>query len=260
MEEKRPVNKSVLAVSLSLILVVVLLMAMFVLARPDQEQEGIVLPTASSEAAQETETEEAGTEAEFVRITTGNVTEALGSLQRPAHYTQSFAVTVGYGETQAHRSVELWVSGGLIHGEVRDDRKVRSVLTDGETAWIWYDTDLQTLSVTLDGSVTAEDLLGLPGFDYLPALEELAVLEADYLVLDDPATQCIFVSARNGADETDRWWINLANGLLYRADAQSGSQLVYQVSQTGFAALAEGDERFAGRFVLPDGTDPFSGQ
>ena len=63
MEEKRPVNKSVLAVSLSLILVVVLLVAMFVLARPDQEQEGIVLPTASSEAAQETEPEETGTEA-----------------------------------------------------------------------------------------------------------------------------------------------------------------------------------------------------
>ena len=256
MNQKMDANKSVLAVSVALVLVVALVLG-FVLFRPEHEQEGIVLPTAGGEPAADMAPMEPE-EASFLTITTENVRSALASLSRPTHYNQCYEVVVGVDEVRAARTVELWVNGDLIHAEIRSDSAIKHVLTNGETAWIWYDTDPIPVSITLNASVQTEDLLGLPGFDYLQALLDIPVVEADYLLLQEPQTQCIYVCAQTAASETDRWWINLENGLLYRADALEHSQMVYEVRQTYYAQLAEGDETYTGKFLLPDGSDPFT--
>ena len=256
--DSRKNNRSVLVVGAALILVVALVL-IFVLLQPENDREGIVLPTPQTDVPADPVTQESEQE-EFLQITTDNVLDALRSLERPLHYNQTYEVAVGVDDVRAARTVELWVSGSLIHAEVSDGSKVRSVLTDGVTAWLWYDVDPNPISVQLSASVTTEDLLGLPGFDYLSTLETMPVEEADYLMLQEPQAQCIYVCARGGADETNRWWINLENGLLCRADALETSQLVYEVRQTFFALLAEGDASFTGKFALPDGTEPFSAE
>ena len=256
--DSRNNNRSVLVVGAALILVVALVL-IFVLLQPENDREGIVLPTVQADVSTDPVQQEPEQE-DFLQITTDNVVAALRSLERPMHYNQTYEVAVGVDDNRAARTVELWVSGSLIHAEVTGGGRVRSVLTDGVTAWIWYDVDPTPMSVQLSSNITAEDLLGLPGFDYLSTLETVPVEEADYLLLQEPQTQCIYVCARAGEDETDRWWINLENGLLCRADALEASQLVYEVRQTFFARLAEGDESFVGKFALPDGTEPFSAE
>jgi len=255
MEQKR-MNSSILLVSLSLILVVLLLVGAFLMGQSDQQPEGIMLPDVQPEPVVDTAPEEEASE-DTIRVTTENVTDMLRSLQRPAHYNQCYDVIVGVDGAHTVKTVELWVSGSLIHAEVRDLQMVKTILSDGETAWIWYDVDPNPISVTLQDA-TVEDLLGLPGFDYLQILERNPVLDADYLVLDEQNTLCMFVCTQIGENETDRWWINLDNGLLYQGDALENSRLVYEIKQTYFAALAEGDESFTGKFTLPDGTMPFT--
>lgn len=257
MEQKKTANASVLVVSVCLILVVVVLVALFVMSQPNQAQEGIVLPTDQAETVLDPVPEQGG-EDDFIQVTTDNVVPMLRSLQRPNYYSQCYEVVVGADAVQASRSVELWVSGELVHAEIYDGRKVKTILTDGTTAWLWYDVDLTPVSVALEGTITAEDLFGLPGFDYLLHLQQNPVVDADYLLLDEAQTQCIYVCAQSGESETERYWINLENGLLYKADALENSQLIYEVKQTYCAMLAAGDEIFYGKFLLPDGTDPFT--
>jgi len=257
MDEKKPVNIPVLAAAVALILVVVILIGVFALRQSRAGSEGIILPTVQPEK-QEHASQTPEVQANFVQITPDNAATVLRSLQTADYYHQSFSVAVGTDRAIADSMVELWVSGRVIHAEINDGRKVKSILTDGDTAWLWYNVDPEPISVSLDGSVLAEDLLGLPNFNYLNTVKHGNVLEADYLVLTEPATQCIFVSVQSGEDRTDRYWINLANGLLYQADTLTDNQLIYQVRQNDFAQLADGDAAFQGKFSLPDGTEPFT--
>ena len=257
MEEKKISNTTVLAVSAALILVVVLLGAYFLLSGDATgQEEGIVLPSALSGHATEPVKEELLPDA-FLRVDTENVVKVLQSLDKPAYYHQIYEVSVGNGSVNPKRTVELWFNGPVIHAQVQENDRIKSVLTDGLQAFLWYDSDTNSLCLPLDEDLTMEDLLGLPGFDYLAAMEQIPVVEADYLVLEEPQTQCIFVCAQENTELAERWWINLENGILYRADALENSQLVYEVRQTQFSLLAQGDEQFGGKFVLPDGSEPF---
>ena len=259
MEGKRSADKPVLVVSLSLLLVLVLLVAFFVTSQPSQDQDVIVLPSPQTETMVGSAPQQQDQD-DFVQVTTDNVVTVLESLQELSYYNQCYEVTVGLDEVRTTREVELWVSGSVIHAEIRDGQKVKSVLTDGKQAWLWYDVDPNPVCVTLGNGVMAEDLLGLPGFDYLLTLRQTPVVDADYLVLDDSHTQCIYVCAQPNETESLRYWINLENGLLYRTDALEQSRLIYEVNQSYYALLAEGDESFTGKFVLPDGSEPFTAE
>ena len=82
------------------------------------------------------------------------------------------------------------------------------------------------------------------------------VEDADYLVLEDPQVQCIFLCAED-AHTSVRYWVNLENGLLYQSDVLERNKQIYTVTQTEYGYLAVEDESFHNRFLLPDGTDPF---
>ena len=85
------------------------------------------------------------------------------------------------------------------------------------------------------------------------------IIDADFLVLVDPAqVQCIYVCSQDTEYVTSRYWIDLDTGLMYRADVLEMSKQVYVLQQEGLELLAPGDEAFSERFVLPDGTTPFS--
>lgn len=247
-------NRAILVVTLSLVAVMAVLLVVFML-RSHQGQEGIVLPTAQQDPVTD-QRPESETKADFLELTTGNVVSALRSLSRPQYYHQSFEVTLFGASFQSAHEVELWYNGGLIHAEVRKRNQVKSVFTDGETVWIWYDSDLAPISLTLDSSVTLEDLLGLPAFDYLDTLDKETIVDASYEAPDGDGKKLVFVCTKD-ALTARRYWIDLESGLLCQSDVLEDSQQVYLMTQTAFDRLAPGDQAFSGRFCLPDGSEPF---
>lgn len=247
-------NRAILVVTLSLVAVMAVLLAVFML-RSDSGQEGIVLPTAQKDSVADQQPK-SETMAEFLELRTDNVLPALRSLSRPRYYHQSFEVTLPGSSLQVSYQVELWYNGGLIHAELKTQSQVKSIFTDGKTVWIWYDSDLTPISLTLDSSVMLEDLLGLPAFDYLNTLEGETIVDAGYETPDEGGNKLVFVCTKD-ASTARRYWVDLESGLLCQSDVLEDSQQVYLMTQTAYDRLAPGDQAFSGRFCLPDGSEPF---
>lgn len=259
MERKRNFRKNGLLAVLGVVIIAGLLFAAFSMNQSDQRQESIVLPSTTPVETQpqpETPEEEENT---FAQVTKDNVRTVLErTIQRPDAYHQSYTVTVGADEAQAAHTVELWVNGTLLHAEVSDEARTKTLLTDGQTAYFWYNDSTDYLTLTLDDGVDPWALLGIPNYDYLAVLASSTITDADFLVLEDPQVQSIYVCCQNDEVVTNRYWVNLENGLLYMADVLEESRQVYAIRQAFYEALALEDEAFSNRFILPDGVRPFS--
>ena len=122
MERMRNFRKNGLLALLGVVVIAGLLFAAFTLSQSDKRQESIVLPSTTPVEPQpqpETPQEE---ETSFAQVTKDNVRAVLErTIQRPDAYHQSYTVTVGADEAQSARTVELWVSGALLHAEVSDE-------------------------------------------------------------------------------------------------------------------------------------------
>ena len=154
MERMRNFRKNGLLALLGVVVIAGLLFAAFTLSQSDKRQESIVLPSTTPVEPQpqpETPQEE---ETSFAQVTKDNVRAVLErTIQRSDAYHQSYTVTVGADEAQSARTVELWVSGALLHAEVSDEARTRTLLTDGHTAYIWYNDNTNYLTLTLEEGV-----------------------------------------------------------------------------------------------------------
>lgn len=256
MNRDRRSYKPLLAVSIAVILVLVILFAFLLENKSGTDRESIVLPDPPSEVSSQKPAEQLPAD-DFVQVSADNVLSVLQNMSRPSSYHQVYSVTVGADETQSFRQVELWINGSLIHAEIFDGVRTKTVLTDGAAAYLWYDGDTEALSVPLGADVLPEDLLGLLSPDYLLSLAPEQITDADFLVLEDPQqVQCIYVCSQDAEYVTSRYWIDLDTGLLYKADVLELSKQVYVLKQDSFEQLAAEDEAFADRFTLPDGSVP----
>lgn len=252
MEEQKN-NKPIAVVSLAVVAVMAILVLVFLL-RPSSDKQGILLPDPQQDAIAE-QRPQTSVETEFLELTTENVLQVLQSLNSPGYYHQKFEVVLNTGRRSMTKQVDVWVNDGLLHGEIRTGNQLKSLLTDGNTAWIWYDSDLNPVAVELNPTVTMEDLIGLPAFDFLRTLAEGNIVDAAYE--QETNEKYVFVCTQEEA-RADRYWIDLQTGLLNRYDVLENSEQIYTVTQTDFDRLAPGDQAFAGRFCLPDGTEPFT--
>ena len=261
MPQKKISSKAVWAVSASVIIVVILLILLFLTQKPAAKQESIVLPSVQEEPAENIQSpsdeQDESSSQQFFEVSNENVLMALHSLNRPASYHQTYTVTVGSDEQRAFHTVDFWVNGPYIHAEVSDGQNTRSIISDGDTAYLWYQNDEPYISVSLTDGLQTEDLMGLPNFDAYLIIQQEHVVDSGYLTLEDPVVQCIYVCTQDEKTDASRYWVNLENGLLYQADVLENSNQVYSIKQTLFEALATEDESFANRFQLPDGTTPF---
>ena len=255
MEEKRSFNKSLMVVSLLLLSVVAVLIVLFVL-RPTEERDGIVLPGVYTENPS-TVVETVLPADEFLQVDRNNVTDALRAMDQPEYYHQTYQIQFGSGRSMLEKVVDIWVNGTWIHAEVHDDFGTKSVFTDGNTAWIWYNQDINPISVQLDETLLLEDLIGIPNFDYLTYISKADRLECGYGFREDDLLQYLFVNLWNSKNETSEYWFSLSSGLMYSCQTIEFGQQVYAVTQVAFERLALGDQAFQGRFCLPDGTVPF---
>ena len=206
----------------------------------------------------------------FIRLTADNVLPMLRSIVQPSYYHQVYHVYVTAQRGQSSKRVELWRSGELLRAEIDDGTLIQYLLTDGNEVWLWYSREPSPICLERNDAVQIEDLLGLPAFDYLKTLADARIVDAEYQVLEDTKQQCVYVCAQNENGSTNRYWIDMHTGLLYLGDALEQSRQVYEIGpanhlgyeirQKEVSILAAGDQAFADRFCLPDGTDPFTAE
>lgn len=257
MNEKKPQNKAVLAVSFALIFVLLLVIAVFVFGNPGAARADITIPDPQHELSVQDD-DLFLAENSLLQITPDNASVALYSLRKPEHYHQSYEISVGAGSSALTTQVELWVNGSFICAQVSSARQSKTLLSDGTGIYLWYQSDDMPVYLEL-GDTAFEDVLGLPAFDYMRTIQTSKITDAEYLVIENEQheTSCIFLAIQEASGASSRYWIDLSTGLLCQADSVEDNEQVYMVKQTSFDRLAESDEVFAGKFLLPDGSEAF---
>lgn len=258
MNEKIRKNKAIAAVCLALVLVLLLVIGVFVFGQPSASHVQITLPE-PQETEEHEKTEADLSENSLLQVTPENAALALQSLKRPEFYHQTFSVRVGEDELAKETLVDIWVNGNFKRAQVSTQSETKILLTNGSAVYLWYDGEDRPVHIKLSDHVTFEDILGLPAFDYLQTVQEGNVTDAEYLVLEEETEiPCIFLSMKHSDGAASRYWVDLTTGLLYEADSVEGNTQVYHVRQTAFDRLVDGDESFADKFLLPDGSGAFT--
>lgn len=258
MEEKRSINKSLVVVSLLLLSVVAILIVMFVL-RPSEKRDGIILPGPQGSLHHE-QIIGVPSDSGFIQIDNDNVLVALETLKKPEYYHQVFRIQISSGKSTASKTIELWVNGPWIHAEVFDEHEKKSIFTDLNEAWIWYDSDLRPISVRLSEDILLEDLIGLPNFDYQTQMSQAERLECGYGYDEAEFLQYLYVTTQDTDQTASEYRFSLDSGLLCSCKTIEDDTCVYDVKQVAFERLVYGDQAFEGRFCLPDGTVPFTAE
>ena len=230
--------------------VLCLLVGAFYLSTSGGTRDTIVLPEDTGQTPAERPAVDG--EAPFLEVDRENVQQVLTTLNRPAAYIQSLDVTNYWTGGAAERTVQVWASGNLCRAQITTDGQIRNLLTDGETVWVWYNDDVR--AVTPDPSVTFDDLIGIPTYEFLLDIPPETIEEASFVTLDEPeGLNCLYLST---ADDSvvRRYWVDVNTRLLCRADVLENGSRIYQLVQTGCQALAPGDMALDDVFRLPDGT------
>jgi biopolymer transport protein ExbD len=244
-------------VTAAVLAVILILVVIFLIASQKNKHTDIELPAASAQT--QAAASSAPQQKSFAEVTPDNVQEMLKkSLSRPSAYHQVFTIERTSGAATRSSIAEIWVSGDKFRADLTEDTTVKTVLTDGKTLYIWYNDDQSPVSVKLDGSITRDDLAGIPTYEDLLAIPRADIDEADFVTLpDDAEQQCIFMNYRK--DGFQRYaWVSLQTGLLCRQTTLLNDEQVYSLSQTQIEVLTDGDESLSDVFLLPDGKDPFT--
>lgn len=195
------------------------------------------------------ETEGAAADDLFVEVERDNIQRILSDMRRPETYHQILTVIRFWHGGSSTRTVELYRSGERAFAKLSGEGRDRSLLTDGNTVWLWYADEKEARALSPDPSVTFDDLTGIPTYETVSSLPARSIAEADFVTLD--GASCLYVSARDG-DSEERYWVDASTKLLCRADALEGDQLTYQLRQSLWEIPDE--ETLRDIFRLPDGT------
>lgn len=220
----------------------------------DQNAHTIVLP--DSTASQPTDSEHA--DSAFAEVTRSNVQRIIQTLARPSAYRQALEITTYSDDFVRTQNIETWRSGTLLRAQFVTGEEVKNILTDGQTLYIWYQGETKAVTLRLDGTVSPDDLIGIPTYETLLSLPIQRITEAAFAPLSaDSANMCAYVSAQQDGLRHN-YWISLESGLLCSQSVLDGDEIVYTATQTDLEVLADTDEAFVDVFRLPDGTEPFA--
>ena len=258
MNQSRKQMNAVLLSVFAVLIVVIILIALFFSSKSKEAPTITIPPPAENTLA--TVPQKPVEENDFLQITTDNVLHVVECLARPEAYHQIYSITLIGGEEQYTTHVELWVNGKLLRAVISTPYATKYVLTDHQTAYVWYSDAEVPRQIILATNITPDDLIGLPTYESLLSIPAEYITDAEYLVLDHPSSRCIYVCVRTGEDTTGRYWIDLDSGLVAVADVLETSQQVYIARQESLDILAAEDEAFETCFQLPNGQAPFKDQ
>lgn len=257
MKEKHQTLRAAILVIAVVLAVTALLLVLFFGSAPKKPEQTITLPDAPvapviEEPAAEPE------ENQFAEITRDNVQSVIKSLVSPSSYHQALTImTYASGGASRQQQADIYRSGNLLRADLTEESGVKSILSDGETVYLWYEGDEQALSLALREGTTAEQLVGIPALSTLLQLEPSQIESAEFVTLqEDASLSCIYVIFTEN-ESTQYFWIDLASGLLCRQSIQHDGQNLYLMQQNRLDVLMDGDEALADAFCLPDGSKPF---
>ena len=225
----------------------VLLLVAFLLKDSFRTPNRIVLPP---EQAVKDETEQGGTEESVHRVSVrpDTVQLAVATLDRATSYSRTIVVERFWDGGSGISSTQVSCHGGWLRMDTTlPGGSIRRVITGEGQSYVWYDNE-RSYYVAADvigedaeqGILTYEAVLDLP-------VERIAL--ADYRELD--GINCIYVETTQSDDGyLERYWIDVASGLLAAAEIAYDGTLVYRMNGT----LPDNSTIAANAFTLPDGT------
>lgn len=221
------------------------------------ERTGIVLPGAD-EGVQDV-SPNTDVKRLYLTITPQNVTRAVATLTRPAAFHQSLVITFGAGAYQSEKTVEIWTLSNIHRVDITVGGTQKSYLTDGKSLYIWYgDASTRIRRLELDGTVSFDDLCGVPTYESLLAVKPQEITDASYVQLEELQQEpCVFARVQTAENSATHYWISMNSGLLCRATAELSDAVIYQLKQTAIEFPSAADAELSERLSLPDGSQPF---
>lgn len=257
MEERKQALRAALTVIAVVLAVTAALVLIFFGGARQTEHDTITLPEPSpAQPVQEQQTPQPAQDL-FAEVTRQNVQDVLRSLQRPSSYHQTYVVITYAGGSKRQQQVDIWRSGALIRAESSDSYGTQSILSDGETLYLWYDGDTKALCIPLGEDRSVDDFIGIATYESILSLPPEQIENADFVTLQNDTTlSCVSLRVQmNGY--LQEYWVDVNSGLLCRQTMLQNERPVYTMQQTLLEILIDGDETLSGAFCLPDGSEPF---
>ena len=249
---------SVAMVAFASLLVLVLLLVLLLIRQSGESSTGIVLPDASV-ADQSPQQSVHLPNGSFAELSPENVIDVLKTITSYKSYHQSYIISYGSGEWMSSRYLEEWVSDDLLHAELFDGIRTKSVLTNGTAFYVWYNNDDAPVYLPQTPDVSAEDVLGIKTYTDLMQTHSDQIVDASFLTIEEgKPISCIYVESVDQDEYTSRYWIDIRNGLLFRAEVWYQEECIYSLKRQNLSLLGDGDSVFEKKFSLPDGTRPFT--
>lgn len=185
-----------------------------------------------------------------IEITPKTVQFAIETLRRPESYRRTITLEQFWEGGSGAWTVNAFVKDGWSRADrTMPDNRVRHTVTNGETTYIWYNSEKEIYTAAA-GDITADDDQSIPTYEDILSLpvEEIAI--ADYRELS--GVSCIYTeTAENGWGYCLRYWVSVETGLLVSAEKLLNGELVYRMSALGVEVV----EPANADFTLPDGTE-----
>ena len=223
--EKRKMNRVAIGF---IILVVMVLVLMF--SNSLRRSSRITLPAENSTSGQTDPDASAGEDAlTVIAVTPETVQTAIATLARPEQYSRAIRVEQVWSGGSGSFETTVTVSGRWTRTDrTLSDGQVRHTITDGETTYIWYNSESTVYSGPA-GEITPDDEQAIPTYETILELPVEDIAAADYRSVSD--VNCIYVETVEDPDGyTQRYWVGVETGLLVASERLLEGETIYRMA------------------------------
>lgn len=248
MERKR---RTLFAVLIATIMVVAVFSS-FAMTLFQLKDYDIKLPDVSSGQGTGQDSENAGFPDELIRVevTTETVQSVIATLSRPKSYYREVSIELWAGDGDpAVTTAAVWVDEGWTRSDVTaPDGRVQHNLVGEERHWLWYDHE-STAAEFPAGQAAADLTQRIPTYEDVLKLNRRDITAAGYERYGE--SECVYAEVeQRELGSRERYWVDVANGLLVAAERVKDEQLLYHMT----AYNTESPAPLGTQFALPDGT------
>lgn len=191
-----------------------------------------------------------------VEVTPETVQEIVATLTRPERYYRE--ITVTYSGVDTPTVSKVWAEGGWTRTDTtRPNGIVQHTLVGEGMCYYWYQNSRTWLSAPADEKSADLDGPRIPTYEDVLLLDQSTITDAGYV--DRDGLDCLFLTwTGETPEEVHTYYISVepdSLGLLAEAQLQQGGRTVLAMEATA----AQQPEIEASTFLLPDGTDPRTG-
>ena len=209
----------------------------------------VVLPDTSESTDSSDQDGSASGSLALVEITPETVQTAIATLSRPDQYRRTVTVEQFWDGGSGTYEVSVLVYGPWTRTDrTLPDGRTRHTITDGETTYIWYNSESAVYSGPA-GEITPDDEQAIPTYETILDLPVEDIAAADYRSVS--GVNCIYVETAQDPDGyTQRYWVSVETGLLVASERLLEGETIYRMA----SLTADLSTPSADRFILPDGT------